>query len=484
MQVFNMKNFVVKACIVVLVLAALVGLAAHFYRLGTIPYGFHVDEMSGSVAIGCMATEGVDAHNVPHPLFANLNYGTPKPPTYLYPAVLWAKLFGYSVLSLRALSVTVHLLGIVGLFVLARSLFGWRYAILTLAVAGLSPWAWVPSRVAFESLFAVTFSIWGLYMFLQPPRLWRMVLAGILLAGAMYSYPPIRLQTPLMLLPLIIYSCKKYKLNWKSLAVFGLVFAILLVPLAQKTLNGQLQERFNTISIFSHDYLKNLGASGNWVQLAEIFCYVYAMHFSPDFLFSKGDLSYVHSTRHFGILSWMDMAALAMGLLFLVMLLTKSGRKNNPLATHWHWVVFLSVNILIGVVPVALTNSELPNSLRIIGSWPFMCLLSGFFLWQACERWWGLWLATVILTILFAFAFLKVYFQVYPQEGKGMFSYWALEEANSIKTDEDWLKFLLTYRHEDYHSRYFLMQYRHVSCTQSRNMWEGMRDFLMKRGTY
>ena len=40
------------------------------------------------------------------------------------------------------------------------------------------------------------------------------------------------------------------------------------------------------------------------------------MHFDPNFLFSKGDLSYVHSTRHFGILSSMDMAALAMGLLF------------------------------------------------------------------------------------------------------------------------------------------------------------------------
>ena len=98
---------------------------------------------------------------------ANLNYGTPKPPTYIYPAVVWARVFGYSAASLRALSVTVHLLGIVGLFFLARSFFGWRYAFLTMTVASLSPWTWSLSRVAFESLFSVTFLIWGMYFFFK-----------------------------------------------------------------------------------------------------------------------------------------------------------------------------------------------------------------------------------------------------------------------------------------------------------------------------
>jgi len=111
-----------------------------FWQLDRIPYGFHVDEMTSSVDIGCMATEGVDAHNITYPLFSNVGYGTPKPPTYIYPSIVWAKIFGYSVASLRALSVTVHVLGIVGLFLLAGSFFGWRYACLTITVACLSPW--------------------------------------------------------------------------------------------------------------------------------------------------------------------------------------------------------------------------------------------------------------------------------------------------------------------------------------------------------
>ena len=485
MQAFDLEKSVVKLCLLVFFVMMLLGVLLHFCSLDKIPYGFHVDEMSGSVAIGCLASEGVDAHNVRYPLFADLNYGTPKPPTYLYPALVWVKIFGYSVPSLRALSVTVHIVGIAGLFFLAHFLFGWRYAVLTVAVAVFSPWAWVLSRVAFESLFAVTFLIWGLYVFLRASRPWAMVLAAVLLAGAMYSYPPIRLQTPLILLPLIIYSRMKYRLSWKSLAVFSIVFIILLIPLAQKIITSHsLLQRFNQISIFSPDYLRSIGSNGNWIQLMQIFGYVYVLHFNPNFLFFKGDLSYVHSTRHFGILSWMDMAGLGIGLVFLVMLLFKPGRKDNPLLVHGHWLIFLIVGVLIGVVPVAFTSSEIPNSLRIMGAWPFICLLTGFFLWQACERWWGMWLVTVLITALFAFAFLKVYFQVYPKESKGMFGYWTLEEANQLKTDDDWLKFVLLYRHDDYNARYFLMQYRGLTCTQSRTLWERLRDFLLSRGKY
>jgi len=304
------------------------------------------------------------------------------------------------------------------------------------------------------------------------------------MAGAMYSYPPMRLQTPLILIPLSIYCRIHYRLGFKHLLAFSSVFAIALIPLVQYTLNGQLQERFNTISIFSHDYLQSIGSNGSWVQLMQIFAHIYALHFQPEFLFTKGDLSYVHSTRHFGILSWMDMAALTVGLVFLLMLFTKSGRKNNPIVTHGHLLILFIACILIGVLPAALTNSEVPNSLRIMGSWPFMCLFSSLILGQACERCWGVWLVTVILTGAFAFAFLKVYFINYPQESKGMFDFMALEMANGIKTDEEWLKFIYIYHREDYHCRYYLMQYRHLSCTQTRVMWEGMRDLLKAQGKY
>ncbi len=479
-----MKQSVISICLVCLGLISLSACVLSYWRLDSVPYGFHVDEMSGSVDIGCMATEGVDAHNVPHPVFSNLNYGTPKPPTYIYPAVVWAKVFGYPVASLRALSVTVHILGIVGLFFLARSFLGWRYAFFTVTAACLSPWTWGLSRVAFESLFSATFLIWGMYFFFKRPKIWSVVLSGLFFCAAIYSYPPFRLQTPLMLLSLVIYTRWRGPWPLKSWLVFAFTVIVPLIPLIQKTLSGEIQDRFNNISIFSKGYLNAIHSVGHLNDITGIFVNNYLMHFNGDFLFFRGDPSYVHSTRHFGILSGLDMAALSLGLIWALMLLFKKYRSNNPLVLQKPFVLFLLANILIGVVPAALTNSELPNSLRITGAWPFVCLLSGYLLWQACERWWGLWIVTCAIAVFFAAAYFNVYFNTFPQEGKGMFSYWTLEEANALKTDEDWLKFVLLYRYKDYSARYFLMQYHGLSCTQSRTTWEGMRDFLKARGTY
>lgn len=479
-----MKNLTISISFVILSLIGLSACVLSYWQLDRIPYGFHVDELAGSVDIGCLATQGVDAHGLHYPLFSNLNYGTPKPPTFIYPGLIWAKAFGYSVASIRALTVTVHLGGIAGLFFLARSFFGWRYGLLTAVAAILSPWTWGLSRVAFESLFASTFLIWGIYFFLRAPKIWSVLLSGLLFCAAIYSYPPFRLQTPLMLIALFVYSRKRIAWKLEHWFVFAGALVLPAIPLVMKTLDGEIQQRFNAISILSKDYLSSIHSPGHFWNIAGIFIHNFFLHFSADFLFLRGDPSYVHSTRHFGILSGLDMAALLLGLGWAVMLLIKKNRSQNPLVLQRSFLLFLIINILIGVFPAALTNSELPNSLRITGSWPFVCLLSGYLLWQACERWWGMWIVTCGLSVFYAVFFFNIYFKVFPEEGKGMFGYWTLDEANQIKTDEDWLKFLYIYRFQDYNARYFLMQYRKVSCTDSGVMWENMKNILQSRGKY
>jgi hypothetical protein len=86
------------------------------------------------------------------------------------------------------------------------------------------------------------------------------------------------------------------------------------------------------------------------------------------------------------------------------------------------------------------------------------------------------------LSVLFAAVFFHVYFRVFSQEGKGMFAYWTLDQANELKTDEDWMKFVMVYRRQDYNARYFLMQYRRVGCTESKDIWVNVNDLLRKHG--
>ena len=162
----------------------------------------------------------------------------------------------------------------------------------------------------------------------------------------------------------------------------------------------------------------------------------------------------------------------------LGLFLTQWKKEGNPWKKDRAFLLLIVVNIFLGIIPSALTNSELPNSLRIVGSWPFMCLLTGYWMYQLQHRWRMVGLAAVIAGSLFFVSFQKVYFGVYQQESKGMFSFWTLDQANAAKSDEDWMKFMILYHGQDYHFRYFLMHYRADTCTSTRLKWEKQRDLL------
>ena len=163
--------------ILILVLAVNI---LRFWKLDSIPYGFHVDEVGSADTLQCLAERGCDAELEPWPLFGFMEYGQDKPPTYIYPGTLWAKAFGATVPSVRALSVFVFLVGILGLFFLAKQLLGKPFAVMVVLAATCSPWSWVVTRVAIESYFAPVFVIWGLYFFWRSVRWWDWALAGIM----------------------------------------------------------------------------------------------------------------------------------------------------------------------------------------------------------------------------------------------------------------------------------------------------------------
>jgi hypothetical protein len=96
------------------------------------------------------------------------------------------------------------------------------------------------------------------------------------------------------------------------------------------------------------------------------------------------------------------------------------------------------------------------------------------------RKFWILGIAAVLAGILFTVSFGKVYFGPYKEESKGMFSYWALEQAKAAKTDEDWLRFMFAYNNQDYHYRYYLMQYRGETCSDTDIKWQKQRKFFQE----
>ena len=167
---------------------------------------------------------------------------------------------------------------------------------------------------------------------------------------------------------------------------------------------------------------------------------------------------------------------------FLFIFIILGSITKNPDVNKDKWVLlFLTLNFFLSIVPAGLTNSELPNSLRIINGWPFTCILAGYGLWQLSKRWSGILLITALVGGIFAYSYFKVYFTVYPQEGKGMFYFWTKEEGEAARTEQDWLKFMVHYVHDDYHFRYYLMNFHGDSCRESRAKWESLWNWMAER---
>jgi len=479
------KSPIVNCSLALIILVILIMGALRFWKLDSIPYGYHVDEVSGAVTMHCFATQGCDAELTPWPLFGSMEYGQDKPPTYIYPGLLWAKFFGTTVPSFRAFGVFGVTIGLIGLFFVGRLIGGYTCGLLTLLAATCSPWMWVVSRVLMESYFAPVFVIWGLYFLWRSVHFWDWALAGLLFACAMYSYPPARMQIPLMMVTLGIYEWGRREWRWTSVLSFVCAWVLALLPLAHQYMhNSELPRRFREISIFNPDYVHSLGKTGNPGDMVNVFVHNYLLHLSPDFLFLTGDPSYVHSTRHLGLLSGLDMTALIMLVVFLIMLMMRPSWKDNPVLKNRRWLLFLAANIFIGIIPSALTYQELPHALRICGSWPFMMLLTGFVWWAALNCISALWPLVALIGLLCGGVLSYQYFMIYPQESKGMFDYWIKDAAEQLQTPEDWQKFLLLFHRRNYHERYFLVNRLHMTCKQANDTWWQLYHQLDQKGMF
>ena len=470
-----------KASLGVIVVLLLVFNSLHFWKLDAIPAGYQVDELASAVTLQCFAEKGCDAELSAWPLFGAMRYGQDKPPTYIYPGMLWARAFGSTVPSLRAFGVSVFLIGIAGLLLLAQQLFGKSFALVVALAASCSPWTWVANRVAIESNFAPVFAIWGLYFFWRSTA-WRdWAAAGFLFVCAMYAYPPARLQIPLMIASLSIFEWGRRSVKRPAVLSLSAVFVLSLLPMALKYMQGALSRRFDEIGVFNKDYLYVVGKAGSAWDIASIFVHNYSLHLSPDFLFVSGDSTYMYSTRHSGIFSWLDMGALVILTVFLILAGVNAAWRENPVIKYRRWLLLLAANFFIGIIPSALTNQDLPNALRICGSWPFMMLFTGLLWWSAAQCLTALWPVIALTGILGGGLLMVQYFTVYPQESKVFFGSWAKEIAERLRTEGDWKNFLITFNKQQYHCRYFLAHQLGMTCKEARDEWLQAAEYLKRQ---
>jgi hypothetical protein len=377
-----------------------------FVALSYSPNGIFLDEAAGATQVMCIAQSGYDFFGNYFPLFAAGFEGQPGQftPFYLYAQIAWTSLFGYNIAIFRGFSALVTCLTICLLYFFVKKRAGKKVAIYVAFAATVMPWAFQFSRIAWDPPLAVFFIV--AFMFaLDRPRLFS--IAALMLALSAYTYPPMRIMCPLLL---ILFP----EIKLKEKILLFLVFAIACIPLMIKLASPDFMLRANLHVIWSHDF-ENPYSSWGIFGLPILFLLQVIKHLTPSFLFLYGDMNLRHSIGTFGMLSYLDAYALILG---IILLLYRCFTTKNSIFRNNEQGCLLKlalIGIVVGIVPSALTNQGIPHGLRSIGCWPYFAILTGLILSLVDDlissRWFRV--ITISIGLIFFSAYIYQYFTVY-----------------------------------------------------------------------
>ncbi len=356
-----------------LFIAAVIFLIAVFFRfweLKSVPPGLYPDEaMNGNNALYSLKTGDFSVfypeNNGREGLFINIQ-------------AVALGLLGNEPWVLRLVSAIFGALTVLGLFYFGRELFrGMSGA----KIAGLYPneiaalsasfflavsfWHINFSRVGFRAIMAPFFIVWGFYfMWLvfrndltDARKYWASAFAGLLLGLGAHSYIAYRITPILLLIPL--FKILKNKNGYKQSAVFLLLALIAFAPLGVYYLQNPADflGRTSQVSIFSEaSPAKSLAL--NSIKTLGSFWFV-------------GDFNSRHNLPGAPLLWWPVGILFAAGIIFGALSLFKKSKFQIPNFG------FLSVWLLVFLLPAVFSSEGTPHALRSIIMAPAIMLVSG-----------------------------------------------------------------------------------------------------------
>lgn len=137
----------------------------YFYKLGTIPNGFYVDEAVVAYNAKSIVETGRDIFAQPFPVLFRL-LGSYTPSLFIYISAIFIKLFGNEITVFRSISVISALVSILVFFQLVNRLkvFKTTSAVLiTTLFYAISPWMVFNARLGYETTLAYLLFNIGLY---------------------------------------------------------------------------------------------------------------------------------------------------------------------------------------------------------------------------------------------------------------------------------------------------------------------------------
>lgn len=366
-------------------------LFTRLYKISEIPVSAYWDEASIGYNAYSILTTGKDEWGDFFPIHFRA-FGEFKLPVYIYSVVPFMSIFGLNEFSVRIPAVLYSLGSIILVYFLTKEITKDRVvALWSSFLLTISPWFFIFSRTGFEVTAGLMFYLLGIYLFLKP-RSYFVFISMISFILSIYSYNSFRIIFPLTLVVLIASKLLKWvpetkeenrnKIKWWILS--GFLVIISFIPIYR---------------LFVYDAggsrLQNVGAASGLVVIKN-----YASHFSPQFLFIKGDSNLRHQLSGFGQLFFPDLVFISLGLIYLLYKEKKYAMLIFPL-------------LLIGPIPASITK-ESQHALRAISMTPFLYILSAIGLSSVKSK-----ILKAVAFILFSGLFVNYFINfltTYPQQ--------------------------------------------------------------------
>jgi len=397
--------------VLALVVAIGAALFLHFWRIGTAPRGFTVDECSIAYNAYCISRTGADEYGTSWPMFFR-GLDVYYDPVDVYSVVPPIRAFGLEKWAARLPCAVFCLLTCVAFSIL---LGHWRFGA-PLALAGgflmsVIPWIFPLSRSCTyaDRIAPLLGLIAGLGLAgsaLRRRSNWEAILAGIAWAFTFYTSQSVLPVLGLLAAGCIVVLWRPLVQQWQLVLVMAFSTLILLLPLIMNTLwsTEGLMARFHQVSI------GNAAASPADMLIGVSIRYI--DYFRPRFLFISGDQERRHHTGHGGELYWCLAPLILIGLYVAI----RYWRQR----TLYRIVL---VGVLVAPVSAALTVDRMHSarSVYALVFWLVLAVLGAQWLWQRRGPWRKLLLILVCAGVLQIALYMQDYFGAYQTRDPQVF---------------------------------------------------------------
>jgi len=349
------------------------------WNLGSLPFGFHSDEVMNGYVGRYILENGRDLYGNVWPLLYFDHFGDYPNVLPMYISGLFSLLFGSSVWAVR---LPIALFGVATVaLVYAVSRWLWKSPLIGLIAAlclAVFPWHVILSRATAEGItasFVFLLGFFVLFRSIEREQIKGVFLGTGLLLLTYLLYPGFRVGVPLALLPAFLFTASR---RLRAVLLGATIFCFVLTAFVSQTFWGK--GRFEQTSFLAPNihieartlqYSTALGEGkalegrlfyNRYVLTARELVRQYASYFSPEFLTADAGLPPRYVGPEQALIFWTPFGVLVLAIILHFAQPWKQSEITSLFSSkrgkYFFWMLWL---LATAPIPAALTYNDVPN---------------------------------------------------------------------------------------------------------------------------